>query len=365
MPGFNCNKVLPNELVIDSIDDYLYEIGLCHHLVSDRTKRSNINSPKLIFIVLLFNLILSFLPNFTDDETTLILLTDFGHYNGIKFFVNIQIILISCMALFNQLVYYLNYKRGIEPTFLRVFQVLSGSLPPSAVGLTDESQVNGLLKIGKWLRPLHYNTMILFPLFLFCFILRAFLSTYDLKYALIYGTHTMILLSFWAYIAFKIIIPLLHFFIIICRYSVVKLIDLNTNMKNYDQNKIINKISIRKMLYSYNYLYREINEYNTTYWSKFLFSVWLFFGVILVFAFYLMLFSTIPIISKIIIFNGTITLSILYIFIMTIASSVNLEANKSYKIFNSFIVKYGKLSKLGYRQLTIINLKVIHLLLLL
>ena len=95
MSGFNCNKVLPNKLIIDSIDDYLYEICLCHHSVSDRTKRSNINSPKLTFIVLLFNLILSFLTNFTDDETTLILLTNFGHYNGIKFFANMEVILVS------------------------------------------------------------------------------------------------------------------------------------------------------------------------------------------------------------------------------------------------------------------------------
>ena len=365
MSGFNCDKVLPNELVIDSIDDYLYEIGLCHHSVSDRTKRSNINSPKLAFIVLLLKLILSFMSNFTDDETTLILLTDFGHYNGIKFFTNIEVILILCMALFNQLVYYTNHKRGIEPTFLRVFQVLSGSLPSSAVGLTDESQVNVLLKIGKWLRPLHYNTIILIPLFILVFILNALLSTYDLKDTLIYGTHTMILLSFWGYNAFKMIIPLLHFFIIICRYSLVKLVDLNTKMKNFKKNKIITRIRISKILHSYNSLYREIDEYNTTYWSKFLFSVWLFFGVFLVFAYYLMLFSTIPMVSKIMMFNGAITLSILYILIMTIASSVNLEANKSYKIFNSFIVKYGKLSKLGYRQLTIINLKVIHLLLLL
>ena len=84
MSGFNCNKVLPNKLIIESIDDFLYEIGLCHQSVNDRTKRSKINSPKLIFTVLSFQWIVSMASLFTDDETTLILLTDVGHYQGIK-----------------------------------------------------------------------------------------------------------------------------------------------------------------------------------------------------------------------------------------------------------------------------------------
>ena len=71
--------------------------------------------------------------------------------------------MITSMAIFNQLIYYLNHKRRIEPTFVRLFQVMSGSLRPSAVGLTEESQWRSLLKIAKWLRPLHLNNMTVVP----------------------------------------------------------------------------------------------------------------------------------------------------------------------------------------------------------
>ena len=125
-------------------------------------------------------------------------------------------------------------------------------------------------------------------------------------------------------------------------------------MKTIKQTKTLR---IRNILHSYDALYREIDEYNTTYWSQFLFSVWLFFGVFLVIAISLLFFN-LPIVMKIMIFIVIFTLIILYIYIMTIASSVNSEANKSYLIFNSFIVNYCKTGKIGYRQYLFDNCKV-------
>ena len=148
MSAFDCNKVLPNDMIVKSIDDFLYEIGLCHQSVNDRTKRSKINSPKLISTVLSFQWIVSMASLFTNDETLLILLTDVGHFQGIKVNAAIAFMLLLSMGIFNQLVYYMNYKRGIEPTFLRLFQVMSGSLRPIVVGLTEESQWRSLLKIA-------------------------------------------------------------------------------------------------------------------------------------------------------------------------------------------------------------------------
>ena len=360
MSEFDCNKLLPKELVVESIDDFLYEIGLCHQSVSERTKRPKINSPKLIFTVLSFSLILSILTSFIEDETTLLLLMDIGHFEGIKFFMNMEIITFSSMALFNQIVYYLNYKRAIEPTFLRLFQVLSGSLSPSAVGLTDESQCRSLLKIAKWLTPLHYNSMIFTPLFCLLYLLRVYLAKYGFIETLFSMEHIALLfVVYFIYsCVFNIINTLLLYFIIVCEYFLIKLNNLNSDMKTNITSKTINSRRIRNILHSYDVLYREINEYNTTYWSQFLFSVWLFFGVFLVFGMFLFLFTEIIIISRILIFTVIIIMTILYIIIMTMASSVNLEANKSYKIFNSFIVNYPRNSKLSNRLIMKINLKV-------
>ena len=266
-------------MVIESIDDFLYEIGLCHQSVRERTKRSKINSPKLIFAVLLVNLIRIILANSTDDETTLLLLADIGHLDGMKFFANISHFSLSSMVVFNQLIYNWNHKRGIEPTFLRLFQVLSGCLSPSAVGLTEESQCRSLSKIAKWLKPMHYNSTILVPLFCFLYIPRMYLVNLGFLNTIIYGSHSIIFHTTWFYYAINIVTTLFLFFIIICQYFLFKLSKLNSKMKTIKQTKTLR---IRNILHSYNAIYREIDEYNTTYWSQFLFSVWLFFGVFLV-----------------------------------------------------------------------------------
>ena len=79
--------------------------------------------------------------NTTDNETILILTTDLGHFMGIKEIINLMLIMLSLMALFSRMVYYYNHCIGVKPTFVRVFQVLSGSITPSSVGLNQSTQV--------------------------------------------------------------------------------------------------------------------------------------------------------------------------------------------------------------------------------
>ena len=358
MSAFDCNKVLPNDMIVKSIDDFLYEIGLCHQSVNDRTKRSKINSPKLISTVLSFQWIVSMASLFTNDETLLILLTDVGHFQGIKVNAAIAFMLLLSMGIFNQLVYYMNYKRGIEPTFLRLFQVMSGSLRPSGVGLTEESQWRSLLKIAKWLRPLHLNNMTFIPIFCILYILIIYLPLFGWKGTIIYGSLTLIMKPLFVYYVVDMITSLVLYFIIICKYILFKLNNLNSQLKHNTQSKSNNNNRIRNILHSYDSLYREIGEYNTTYWSQFLFSVWLFFGAYNILGLHITFLPHIPLVMRILLAYVIIILIILYLTIMTIASSLNLEANKSYKIMNSFIVKYHKNSKLGYRSYLINKLKV-------
>ena len=133
-------------------------------------------------------------------------------------------------------------------------------------------------------------------------------------------------------------IQLLLFFII-CKYFKIKFEEQNERVKKI---QTINPNRIKNILHSYDKLYREINEYNTTYWSKFLFSIWFFFGVFIVVLIYSLFFANVPIVIRILSFYYTIFYLSLYLFIMTNASSLNSEANKSYKIFNSFYVNFLK-----------------------
>ena len=101
-------------------------------------------------------------------------------------------------------------------------------------------------------------------------------------------------------------------------------------------------IRIRETLLSFDLLYKEINEYNTTFWSKFLGVFWLTFGPQITLLFYLVLFFDLNL-PLLIIFSYTLlTLTQIFLFVIFTASSVNYCANKSYLIMNSFLISYSK-----------------------
>ena len=101
-------------------------------------------------------------------------------------------------------------------------------------------------------------------------------------------------------------------------------------------------VKIREILYSFDVIYREINEYNTTYWGKFLFIFWSLFGSIVILYIYIIFYSNLNIILKFFIFYAMMSFSFLFNFILSKVCSLNSEANKSYKIFHSFIIQYSK-----------------------
>ena len=124
------------------------------------------------------------------------------------------------------------------------------------------------------------------------------------------------------------------------------------------EKKRMNTNTIHYIVRSFDALYREIDEYNSTYWSKFLLIIWLLFGIIIIFTIFIIIFTSIRIEIRITIFYFTILYLFMYIFILSIASSVNSEANKSYKFLNSFYMKFRNPSKLDKRRLTINQIKV-------
>ena len=337
MALININKVLSTNM--DSIEDILYSIGLSHQSMRKETKRSVFYSPKFIAIIVFSYIITQTLSLLTDDEFVHLLLNELILRMGIGVYISIELIILSLMTLFSQSVYYWNYKRGIEPTFVRVFQVMSGSITPSSVGLTNERQVRQLLSIAKWIKRVLKSNKFLIPIFVIFYIIINNFYIADKMTSYILFPYHFIYTSLWLYHTQNIITIQLLLFFIICKYFKIK---FEVQNKIIEKIRSINTNRIKNILYSYDRLYREINEYNTTYWSKFLFSIWFCFGVFIVVLIYLLIFVNISIVIRILIFYFTILHSSLYLFIMTNASSLNSEANKSYKIFNSFYVNFWK-----------------------
>ena len=149
MRDFNPDLLLPQELTIDSVDEHLYRIGLC--LIPNRhnTRRSLIFLPILITIVSIIFIFLRIASIFTDNRVILRLLGDIGQLFEMRIYVNILLILTNSFILFSQLIYYYNNNLYIRPTFLTLFHMMSGSVSPSSIGLTDEEQVNKLLSLSR------------------------------------------------------------------------------------------------------------------------------------------------------------------------------------------------------------------------
>src|SRR5262249_10143404 len=114
----------------------------------------------------------------SDNEFVLGLVGEFGRFIGFKFnyFIglkwhfNICIILFLLLILSSQLLYYYNHIRGIEPTFVSVFRVMSGSVSPSMIGLYSEDDIKTLMKYKKYFKFLDINIKIIVILtFIFSF----------------------------------------------------------------------------------------------------------------------------------------------------------------------------------------------------
>src|SRR5690242_10053896 len=119
MSKISIDSVLPRDVCIPSVDDLLYEIGLCLTSVRERPKRRAIDSPIVIAIVCLLYFIDRIASIYLNDfeHGWLLAVGDVGHYLDLKTHINIIFIFYALMSITSQLVYYYNYKRGIKPTF--------------------------------------------------------------------------------------------------------------------------------------------------------------------------------------------------------------------------------------------------------
>ena len=94
--------------------------------------------------------------------------------------------------------------------------------------------------------------------------------------ALTFGLGNGIILALFCHISLRIIVYQFIYFYIMCLYLKIKINSLNERLIEMKRRKRF--IRIRETLQSFDSLYSEINEYNTTFWSKFLLSFWMAIG---------------------------------------------------------------------------------------
>ena len=115
--------------VSKDVDDILYDIGLSFNSCRDEPKKRRlIYHPGLILAINVINIIFVAINYYMNSTNELVAyaLFDIDYFLGLKHRAKFTQLIAMTTVLFNQCIYYYNYKRGIEPSFLRIFQLMTG-----------------------------------------------------------------------------------------------------------------------------------------------------------------------------------------------------------------------------------------------
>ena len=308
------------------MDHYLYDVGLLiESNMGNTANRCLIHKPILIFMFNFISLIQKIVLIKIEDPHLLCILGDIGHYFNMKNYLNTSLSLIIIAIMLSQVTYYYNYKKGIEPTFLQVFRATSESRDICVKKLFRLSRI--LFKI------IHFNNLIIEPTFAIIFFLSGYLIYESLIDIFMYGIPHSLNFGLCIYYIWTILGFQCLYFYILCKYLKLKLKNLNETLSQMSSG--IKFTKIRQTLHTFDALYREINEYNITYWSKFLFVFLLVIGMAIVLYLHIILFKQmLPIMLFVLIHVISVFIGI-FILILSQAASVNQAASSSYKLLNS------------------------------
>ena len=187
-----------------------------------------------------------------------------------------------------------------------------------------------LVKVSRHILPLMLAMLKTLPILFILFALTPYLLKTTLTETIMFGIPSTIIMMVAGQHMSNILTVKFVYLFILCQYFRLKLKNLN---ETAGKERIRFK-RIPSILRSFDALCREIEEYNTTYWSHFLLNIWLAFGVptmIWINAFALL---PVSILFKIILFYISTITSVLFLSGLSSAASVNYEASKSYKLFN-------------------------------
>jgi hypothetical protein len=340
MNSFDANKLLPQNIVLKGAENHLYRIGL--NLISNGPeKRSIFYNPLLLFSANVIALLKSIVSLLTPEENKklMIIIGDFAHFFGAKTHYNVIIILSIILTLIYQLINYYNYKKGINATYLKIFDMMSGLISPKSIGLTNKEEIYKLIKDSKILFLIcKWNTDSALPLMAFSLNFFPFIINCSLLDIILFGIPHSILHALSVHYTTSMIFWPLVYFHLICRYIKIKLKEQNDFIvKAIVERKVINYEKILRSIRKLNAIYSELNEYNRDFWSLYLLSIWLLLGTLIIFLSYFCFFGELTIILKLIVFYTLVFIVVTFLFIISIASSVNYETNKIYKPLNQFM----------------------------
>ena len=226
--------------------------------------------------------------------------------------------------------------------------MMSGLVTPKSIEITDEIMLKQLLiktrKLFNYNK--YFNNEINFTISAFMCLIPYIIFT-PLRTALIYGIPNSLIVGICGRYNFAISLWQLIYYYILCYYLKLKLISLNKRL-----TKPLKYREVLAIIQSFNRLYIEIIDYNKTYISKYLLTIWVLFGSCIMFGISALIFSEFTIIIKLTMFYVTSLAIIIFALIILTASSLNSLANKSYKLFIqqlNYQIKFEMFIRLSFK----------------
>ena len=214
------NQCIPQSLIATNADDILYRIGLCPTSLNDRPKRRPIDHPMRAFVVMSITLIERMISLSLNNEDNIPGVWGFtGYFGSIRRHFDLFILFCMTLSLSSQLIYYWNHINGVRPTFLRLFQMITGSVAPKDIGLTDKHFIRQLCKrTDKWCQIVWFNNNYVLSVCLFTFSIFLYILRDRPMAVLMYGIPNSVLTALQCYYFANMYLFQFLSFLIICLY---------------------------------------------------------------------------------------------------------------------------------------------------
>ena len=333
------DKTLPERWIIKSAAHQLYRLGISLY-PNGCTNRPLYYHPIIVFlmpVMLWIRFTYSVIdPGLSTNYWDYLIVGDFGYFMNTRFHLNLTASVVYAMSILSHVLHIVSYLMKREPTYMRVFNMMSGNISPKSIGLTDP------LTIKKIMRKTRLALKVAFFLSTFMGAEAFFISFFAFVFTIPFTEfvyiglpHTLNFAISSTFIFQNLTYHIIYFYII-SYYLTAKQKEINSDLRNAIKTKrILNLNHISECLHR---IYLEIHEYDSMFWSKFLSVVWLSSSAVIALVIFMFVFGEdkMHLNIRIILFNATFFFSILLLILIETGGSVALEVKKTYKLLASY-----------------------------